>query len=70
MPPESKLPKQLVTAKVLSERWDLPKSWIVDHCRSRCADPIPCFRLGRYVRFDPESPELAAWLARRKPVRW
>jgi hypothetical protein len=69
MPLEPKLPRQLVTAKELAEKWNLPLSWIVDHCRVRCADSIPCFRLGRYTRFDLESPELAAWLARRKAVR-
>jgi hypothetical protein len=69
MPLDSKLPKQLVTTKELAEKWSLPLSWIVDHCRVRCADPIPSFRLGRYTRFDLESPELAAWLARRKAVR-
>jgi hypothetical protein len=69
MPLDPKLPRQLVTSKELAEKWNLPLSWIKDRCRVREADPIPCFRLGRYVRFDLESPELAGWLARRKAVR-
>jgi hypothetical protein len=69
MPLESSGPKKLCTLKDLAELWNLPVSWLKEYSRSRCSDPIPCYRLGRYVRVDPQSPELAAWLARRKAVR-
>lgn len=59
----------LVTLKELAERWNLPISWLKEYCRTRCSDPIPCYRLGRYVRLDVNDPALSAWLARRKAVR-
>jgi hypothetical protein len=65
---EPRAPK-LITLKELAERWNLPVSWLKDHVRTRCSDPLPIFRLGRYVRLDPDDPALLAWLARRKAVR-
>ena len=69
MPLDTNVPKKLCTLKVLADLWDVPVSWLKEYSRSRCSDPIPCYRLGRYVRVDPQSPDLAAWLARRKAVR-
>jgi len=68
MPLDTNVPK-LVTLKELAERWNLPVSWLKEFSRTRCSDALPCYRLGRYVRVDPQSPELAAWLARRKSIR-
>jgi hypothetical protein len=56
----------LIDAPELARRWHLPESWIREQTRSRCADPIPHLRLGRYIRFEWGSPELTAWLARRR----
>ena len=57
---------ELIDAPELATRWHLPASWIREQTRSRSSDPIPHLRLGRYVRFEWGSPELAAWLARRR----
>src|ERR1700740_2547310 len=57
---------ELIDAPDLAKRWHLPTSWIREQTRSRSADPIPHLRLGRYVRFEWGSPELAAWLARHR----
>jgi hypothetical protein len=57
---------ELIDASELAMRWCVPESWIREQTRSRCADAIPHLRLGRYVRFEWGSPELAAWLARRR----
>ena len=59
-------PFELIDASELAIRWHLPASWIREQTRSRSVDPIPHLRLGRYVRFEWGSPELAAWLARRR----
>jgi len=43
----------------------VPDSWVYEKTRGRCRNPIPCLRLGRYVRFNwvpPGSPTLATWL--------
>ena len=57
---------ELIDAPDLATRWHLPTSWIREQTRSRSVDPIPHLRLGRYVRFEWGSPELAAWLSRHR----
>jgi hypothetical protein len=65
--PENNNPHfELIDAPELARRWRLPESWIREQTRSRCADVIPHLRLGRYVRFEWGSPELAGWLTRRR----
>ena len=56
----------VIDSKELARRWSVPESWIRDSVRSRSADPIPCIRMGRYVRFGWGSAELEAWFERRK----
>jgi hypothetical protein len=56
---------EVLTAEELAQKWRVPPSWVREQCRSRCADPIPHARLGRYVRFSWGSPELTKWWARR-----
>src|ERR1700733_5997592 len=36
----------------LAARLNVPPSWVYEKTRTRCRNPIPCLRLGRYVRFD------------------
>lgn len=43
---------EVLTAEELAQRWRVPESWIREQVRSRCSDPIPHVRLGRYVRFS------------------
>jgi hypothetical protein len=57
---------EVLTAEELAQRWRVPPSWVRDQCRSRCSDPIPHARLGRYVRFSWGSPELIQWWGRRQ----
>jgi hypothetical protein len=33
--------------------------------RRRATDPLPYFRMGKYVRFDWDSSELQDWITRR-----
>jgi hypothetical protein len=56
---------EFIDSKELARRWALPKSWIREQVRSRCADPLPHVRFGKYVRFRWGSPELEAWAKRR-----
>jgi hypothetical protein len=57
---------EVVDAGELAKRWNVPKSWILEQTRSRAADPIPCLRMGKYVRFEWGSPSLLDWLAKRR----
>ena len=57
---------EIIEAGELARRWSLPESWVRDQVRSRAADPIPCLRFGRYVRFEWNHPDLTKWLERRR----
>jgi hypothetical protein len=59
----------LVTLQELSKQWNLPYSWLKEYSRTRCSDPIPVFRMGRYIRADLNDPALLSWLSRRKSGR-
>ncbi len=52
---------EIIDAEELARRWGVPQSWVEDHTRSRAIDPIPCIRLGRYVKFQWVSPDLYDW---------
>lgn len=60
---------ELIDCAELAKRWKLPLSWVRDSVRNRSGDPIPCVRLGRYVRFQWGAPELQEWFERRKNRR-
>jgi hypothetical protein len=57
---------EVLDAAQLAERWHVPVSWVREQTRFRAADPLPCVRLGRYVRFEWESPKLVSWWAKRR----
>lgn len=63
--PAPQVPK-LVSLDELSKLWGLPLTWLRENCRTRCADPLPVYRCGRYVRVDLNDPALAAWIQRRR----
>lgn len=64
-PPSS--PGLLMTPEELAEWLHVPLSWVREQTRARArvrdADPLPCVRLGKYVRFSRADVE--AWLQRR-----
>lgn len=57
----------LLTPQQLAERLSVPTSWIREKTRQRAQerdkDPLPCVRLGKYVRFS--WPAIEAWLQRQ-----
>ena len=55
-----------IDARELAKRWNIPESWVRDNVRGRTADPIPHVRMGHYVRFEWDSPQLHAWFDRRR----
>lgn len=56
---------EVITAEELAKRWKVPASWVRERTRSRAVDPIPHYRLGRYVRFSWGSSDLDKWWIRR-----
>ena len=59
---------EFIDTQELSRRLNVPKTWVEDQCRTRCADKIPHFKLGKYTRFAWGSQPLTDWLNRRKVV--
>lgn len=57
---------EMLDAAGLAARLNVPITWIREYTRRRATDPLPHVRLGHYVRFEFLSPELAAWIARRR----
>ncbi|MGA3294663.1 MAG: helix-turn-helix domain-containing protein [Candidatus Acidiferrales bacterium] len=45
-------PENILTPEEVAERLKVPSSWVYEKTRARCRNPIPCLRLGRYIRFD------------------
>ena len=48
--------------KELSDFLGVAKTWIYDRTREHGPDTIPHIKLGKYVRFDIESPAFIEWL--------
>lgn len=58
-----------VKPEELAKRLNVPTTWIYEQVRSRAKDPMPHLRFGKYVRFQPDSPDFQAWIARRRSGR-
>ncbi len=46
----------------LAEFLRVPKSWIYERTRGTGPEVIPHFKIGKYVRFDPNSEAFRRWL--------
>ena len=42
----------ILTPEELAARLKGRKTWVHEKTRPRCPNPIPCLRLGQYLRFD------------------
>jgi predicted DNA-binding transcriptional regulator AlpA len=50
----------------LAELWKVTSNWI-RKATNRTTDPLPCIRLGRYIRFQER--DVREWLERQKTIR-
>ena len=57
---QSKSGQKLLTIGELAELLDVPKGWIYQRTRDRSPSTIPFYKLGKYLRFDPDK--VRAWL--------
>lgn len=57
---------QKTDAHDLAALLKVPVSWVREQTRKRATDPIPHLRMGRYVRFEIDSPAFGAWLQRHR----
>jgi predicted DNA-binding transcriptional regulator AlpA len=59
-------PSQILTIAELAERLKVSERWVYEKSRRRCLNPLPCIRIGRYLRFDwttvsAWAPSAGAW---------
>ncbi|HXG65488.1 MAG TPA: hypothetical protein VNO70_10285, partial [Blastocatellia bacterium] len=48
---------------VLADFLNVPVGWVYKRTRQNGPELIPHIKLGKYIRFDPESREFQSWLA-------
>jgi predicted DNA-binding transcriptional regulator AlpA len=53
-------PENILTLAELAQRLKVSERWCYEKTRSRCLTPLPCIRIGRYLRFD--WVRVSAWL--------
>ena len=44
--------EDIIMPDELAAKLKVPDSWVYEKTGGRCRNPIPCLRLGRYVRFN------------------
>lgn len=57
-------PSDILNLKELSERLKVSERWVYEKSRRRCQNPLPCYRIGRYLRFNWTS--VSSWLRRQE----
>ena len=62
--PETLSPSDLLTPLELAARLKVNRGWITEKMRPRQPRPLPCIRMGRYLRFY--WPDISAWLLAQK----
>jgi len=58
-------PSDLLTPDELAARLKVSRGWVTNKTRHRCLNPVPHFRIGKYVRFS--WPAVSAWLESTAP---
>lgn len=43
--------KQLLTVHEVANLLQVPASWVYEHTRPQCSNPLPCLKVGKYLRF-------------------
>lgn len=57
-------PTDILTPDELAERLKTSKSWVFEMTRQRQRNPIPHYKIGRYLRFNWQ--EVRGWLEASK----
>jgi predicted DNA-binding transcriptional regulator AlpA len=53
-------PANILTLAEVSSRLKVSERWCYEKTRRRCRNPLPCLRIGRFLRFD--WADVSAWL--------
>ena len=60
--------RRLWNVEELAECLGVHRKWVYERTRRSGPEIIPHIKLGRYVRFDPNSEEFQSWLERHRIV--
>ena len=63
---EQKPKSKLWTPEILASYLGVPVSWIYKRTRKHGPELIPHVKLGKYVRFDPQSEAFQQWLKKHE----
>jgi excisionase family DNA binding protein len=69
-PPKAALmavdPLQILTLAEIADRLKVSQRWVYEKTRNRCQNPLPCIRIGRYLRFNWQ--DVSEWLLQHSNV--
>ncbi|PYV29735.1 MAG: hypothetical protein DMG09_29240 [Acidobacteria bacterium] len=57
----------ILTVQEVAAILKVPNSWIYDHVRPGCRDPLPFFKMGKYLRFS--AADLQVYLDARRRLQ-
>jgi excisionase family DNA binding protein len=57
---------EILTPEEVAAFLRVPKSWVYEKTRERQRNPLPVFKIGRYLRFDRAA--VIAWLHLTQPA--
>jgi hypothetical protein len=55
-------PTRFLNVNQIAEYLSVPPCWIYGHTRENADQIVPHIKVGKYLRFDPESDEFKQWL--------
>lgn len=58
--------QEILTPDQVAELLQVKRSWIFEKTRKRCPTPLPCLRIGRFLRFRLR--DIEEWLETTKGV--
>ena len=58
----SSLGRRFWNVEELSDYLAVPAGWVYDRTQANGPEIIPHIKLGKYIRFDPESEAFRSWL--------
>ena len=56
----------LLAVRDVADLLQVPVSWVYEHARPQCANPLPSMKVGKYLRFL--STDITAYLERRRSI--
>ena len=62
----SKLGRRFWNVEELSNYLAVPAGWVYDRTQANGPEVIPHIKLGKYIRFDPESEVFRRWLEKHE----